>query len=197
MRLTPERAMLGRGHPVRLLQTLVKAGLILAVIAATLGGAVALGSTLFEAPPRDAAEFAARIEAGSTHAQPARRRTAAERRYVLALSDLCAERNERLRGLERRVKEVDVIGRLRGWRTIFADYSEEVATLEPPRGYQAAASRVGDLGSAMLDLVDGALEAKRAGDREGFEAKTRGAELLDARYDQAVIHLDAPVCATA
>jgi hypothetical protein len=182
---------------VRLVQTLVKAGLILAVIAATLGGAVALGSTLFDAPPRDAAEFAAQIEAGSTHAPPTQKRTADERRYVLDLGDLCAARNERLRGLERRVKSVDVVGRLRGWRAIFADYSEGFAALAPPRRYQAAADRVGDLGQAMLDLTDGALEAKRAGDREGFEAKTRAAELLDARYDQAVLHLDAPACVTA
>jgi hypothetical protein len=197
MSLAPERAMLGRGHPVRLVQTLVKAGLILAVIAATLGGAVALGSTLFEAPPRDAAEFAARVEAGSTHAPPTRKLTAAERRYVLDLADLCAARNERLRGLERRVKSVDVVGRLRGWRAIFADYSENFAALPAPRRYEAGADRVGDLGRAMLDLTDGALEAKRAGDREGFEAKTRAAELLDARYDEAVLRLDSPACITA
>jgi hypothetical protein len=181
---------------VRLVQTLVKAGVILAVIAATLGGAVALGSTLFDAPPRDAAEFAAQIEAGSTHAPPSRKRTAAERRYLLDLGDLCAARNERLRGLERRVKSVDVVGRLRGWRAIFADYSEDFGALATPRRYQAAADRVGDLGRAMLDLTDGALEARRGGDREGFEAKTRAAELLDARYDQAVLHLDAPACVT-
>jgi hypothetical protein len=181
---------------VRLVQTLAKAVLILAVIAATLGGAVALGSTLFEAPPRDAAEFAARVEAGSTYAAPGQKRTAAERRYVLAVGSLCGERNERLLGLERRVKEADVPGRLRGWRAIFAAYSEDFAALEPPQRYRAGADRVGDLGRAMLALTDGALEAKRAGDLEGFEAKTRAAELLDARYDQAVLHLEAPACAT-
>ncbi len=188
--------MLGRGQPVRLVQTLVKAGVILAIIAATLGGAVALGSTLFDTPPRDAAEFAARIEAGSTHAEPSGKRTAAERRYVLAHGDLCARRNERLRGLERRVKEVDVSGRMRGWRTILADYSESFAALEPPGRYRAGAGRVGDLNRAMLAVTEGALEARRAGDREGFEAKRRAAELLDARYDQAVLHLDAPGCPT-
>jgi hypothetical protein len=181
---------------VRLVKTLVKAGLILAVIAATLGGAVALGGTLFESPPRDAAEFAARVEAGSTHATPAQKRTAEERAYVLGLSDLCAGRNERLRGLERRVKSADLIGRLRGWRTIFAAYSEDFGALKPPRRYQAAADRVGDLGTAMLDLIDRAFEAKRAGDLQGYEAKTRAAELLDARFDEAVLHLDAPACAT-
>ena len=182
---------------MRLAQTLVKAGLILAVIAATLGGAAALGSTLFDTPPRNAAEFAARVEAGSTHAEPAEKRTAADRHYVLALNDICAERNERLRALERRVKEVDVVGRLRGWRVILADHVEGFAALEAPRRYQAAADRVDDLGRTMLALADGALAAKRAGDREGFEAKRRATELVDARSDQAVLHLDAPACATA
>ena len=83
--------MEGWGTPVRLAQTLVKAAVILALIAATLGGAVALGSTLFEAPPRDAAEFAARIEAGSTHAPPSAKHSVDERRYILAVSELCAK----------------------------------------------------------------------------------------------------------
>ena len=48
----------------------------------------------------------------------------------------------------------------------------------------------------MLDLADGALEARRSGDRETFDAKVRGEELLDARYDQAVLRVDAPACAT-
>ena len=101
---------------MRLVQTLAKAVVILAVIAATLGGAVALGSTLFESPPRDAAEFAARVEAGSTYAPPAETRTAAERRYILAVGELCAERNEQVHDLEERVPAADSVGRLRGWR---------------------------------------------------------------------------------
>ena len=118
---------------MRLAQTLVKAAVILALIAATLGGAVALGSTLFEAPPRDAAEFAARVEAGSTHAPPAVRRTAAERRYILDVSELCAKRNERLRDLELRVAEADRVARLRAWRAIQADYATDFEALTPPR----------------------------------------------------------------
>ena len=181
---------------MRLLQTLVKAGVILAVIAATLGGAVALGSTRFEAPPRDAGEFAAQVEAGSTHVVPARKRTPAERRYVLALGDLCFDRNERLRDLEHTMKAADVVGRLRGWRAIFAAYAEDFTALTPPPRLQAVAGRVSELSAAMLDLSGGALESKRAGDLEGFEAKTQAVELLDARYDQAVLRLDAPACAT-
>jgi len=189
--------MLARGTPVRLAQTLAKAGVILAVIAVALGGAVALGSSLFDAPPRDAAEFAARIEAGSTHAVPPHKRTAAERHYILELSDLCADLNERLGDVERKVSEADRVARLRGWRTIFAAFSEDFAALPPPDNYADAAARASDLSQAMLDLAGGALEARRSGDRETFEAKVRGGELLDARYDQAVLRLDAPACATS
>jgi hypothetical protein len=188
--------MLRWGHPVRLVRTLVKAASILAVIALALGGAVALGSTLFEAPPRDAAEFAARIEAGSRHAQPRERRTVAERRYMLALAELCTERNERLGDLERTVAEADRVRRLRAWRAVFADYANGFAALAPPRRYRADATRAAALARGMLDLSDGALEARRGGDRETFAAKARGVELLDARHDQAVRRLDAPVCAT-
>jgi hypothetical protein len=181
---------------VRLAQTLVKAALILAVIALALGGAVALGSTLFEAPPRDAAEFAARVEAGSRHAQPDEKRTVAERRYVLALGELCAERNERLGDLERTVPEADRVRRLRSWRAVFAEYADGFAALRPPRRYRADAMRAAALAQGMLDLTDGALEARRGGDREAFDAKARGVELLAARLDQAVLRLDAPVCAS-
>ena len=41
------------------------------------------------------------------------------------------------------------------------------------------------LDRGMLALTDEALEARRAGDRELFEAKLAAAELLDARYDEA------------
>jgi hypothetical protein len=182
---------------VRLAQTLLKAALILAVIAVALGGAVALGSTLFDAPPRDAADFAAQIEAGSVHAAAPVTRTKAERRYVLDLTELCQERNEDLRTLGRRVKAADQAARLRGWQTIFTRFSEDVSGLSTPKAYEEAAGRSADLVAAMLAVADGALQAKRDGDRETFEAKTRAAELLDARYDQAVLRLDAPACATA
>jgi hypothetical protein len=197
MRSGGERAMLGWGHPVRLAQTLAKAVVILAVIAATLGGAAALGSTLFEAPPRDAAEFAARVEAGSIHAPPAEKRTQAERTYILAVGALCAERNEQVRDLEQRVPAYDEVGRTRGRRRIQADHAEAFAALAPPKRFRPIAARVAALDQGILDLADGALKARRRGDREAFEAKREAAELLDARYDQAVLGLDAPVCAAS
>ena len=189
--------MLPWGNPVRLAQTLAKAAVILAIIAATLGGAVALGSTLFDSPPRDAADFAARIEAGSTHAPPAEKRTADERRYVLAVSGLCAERNERIRDLEREVSAADEVGRLRGWHRIEAAYAKGFAALSPPKRFRPTAAGMSTVDQGMLDLADAALEARRAGDRETFEAKRAAAELLDARYDEAARALGAPVCTAA
>ena len=187
--------MQGSEHPVRLAQTLVKAAVILALIAATLGGAVALGSTLFEPPPRDAAEFAARIEAGSTHAAPAERRTAAERRYILDVSELCAERNERARDLELKVSEADEIAWLRAWRVIQADYAADFEALPPPRVFREDAARAIALDQSMLDLTADALEARRSGNREAYETKMRAAELLGEQSDAAMVSLEAPVCA--
>jgi hypothetical protein len=180
---------------VRLAQTLVKAAVILALIAATLGGAVALGSTLFEPPPRDAAEFAARVEAGSTHAPPAVKRTATERRYILDVDELCAKRNERLRQLETRVSEADPVATLRGWRAIHADYAADFASLAPPRVFRATATRAKALDRSMLALAAAALEARSSGDREEFETKARATELLGQQHDAVMIQLEAPVCA--
>jgi hypothetical protein len=182
---------------VRLARTLAKAVVTLAVIAVTLGGAVALGGTLFEPPPRDAADFAARVEAGSTPAPPVEKRTKAERAYVLAVSELCKDRNERVSDLEQRVSAADEVGRTRGWRQIQAEHAEAFAALKPPKRFGPIAARVGALDRGMLDLAGGALEAHRNGDREAFEARLAAAKLLDGRYDQAVLGLDAPACAAA
>jgi hypothetical protein len=180
---------------MRLAQTLAKAIVILAVIAATLGGAVALGSTLFDSPPRNAAEFAARVEAGSTHAAPAAKRSAAERSYIIELSELCADRADRLRDLERRVKESDELGSLRGRRAILAAFTRDFAALAPPRRFRADAREAALLDQGMLDLDDGALAARRAGDRETYEDKLRAAELLEERSDRVMLRLEAPACA--
>lgn len=180
---------------MKIVQTLVKAAVILALIAATLGGAVALGSTLFEPPPRDAADFAARVEAGSTHAPLSAKRTAAERRYVLEVSELCAKRNERVRNLALRVSEDDRVAWVRAWRAIHADYAADFEALPPPRVFRQGAARAIALDQSMLDLTAGALEARRSGDRDGFATKVAAAELLQEQSDAAMLALDTPVCA--
>ena len=180
---------------MKIVQTLVKAAVILALIAATLGGAVALGSTLFEPPPRDAADFAARVEAGSTHAPLSAKRTAAERRYVLEVSELCAKRNERVRNLALRVSEDDRVAWIRAWRAIHTDYAADFEALPPPRVFRQGAARAIALDQSMLDLTAGALEARRSGDRDGFATKVAAAELLQEQSDAAMLALDTPVCA--
>jgi hypothetical protein len=91
------------------LTKLVKTLAVAALSAAALGGAAALGSNLFESPPKDAADFAERVEAGSTHIDPNRKPivppkptktsqsaternpTAAERRYVRTMNAWCVQ----------------------------------------------------------------------------------------------------------
>lgn len=180
---------------MRLARSLAKTAAILTVVAATLGGAAALGSTLFPRPPRDAAEFAARVEAGSTHAPPAEKRTRAERRYVLALTALCNRTNQSLSDLERKAEQLTRPAHQRSWRAVFARFDEEFRALEPPRRYRADAARIAALDRGMIDLVDSALAARRSGDRETHETKVKAAALLDARFDERMRSLGAPACA--
>jgi len=181
---------------VRLARTLAKAAVILAVVVVALGGAAALGSTLFEWPPRDAAEFAARVEAGSTHAPPAERRTAAERRYLLRLNELCTRTNEEYADLERRTATLEPAAAFRSWQKVFARFDRRFQSLEPPKRYRADAARIAALGRGMLDLAEGALDARSRGDRETYDTKREAAELLDDRFDETMLRLDAAACAT-
>jgi hypothetical protein len=180
---------------VRLARSLVKATAILTVVAATLGGAVALGSTLFPRPPRDAAEFAARVEAGSSHAPPPEKRTKVERRYVLSLASLCARTRDAFVELEHDADGLTPAGHLRRWRAIVARFDASFRALQAPARYRADAARVAALDGGMLALADAALAARRRGDRETYATKVRAAALLDARFDERMRGLDAPACA--
>jgi hypothetical protein len=191
-----ERAMLGRGNPVRLARSLVKAVVVLAVVAGALGGAAALGSSLFPRPPRDAAEFAALVEAGSTHALPAEGRTRAERRYVLRLLALCQRTAEARARLERDRGALTRPAYVRAWRSVLASFDEGFRALDAPERYRADADRIASLDRALLDLADRALEARKAGDRAGFDDRLEAQELLQARFDETMQRLDAPACAS-
>src|SRR5919106_4072747 len=89
---------------MRLVRRLFKLLVVVAVAAAVLGGAAALGSTLFEAPPKDAAEFADWVAEGSKHADPSdgkgkaadRQRTPAERRFIRRLNEMCSRQEREL-----------------------------------------------------------------------------------------------------
>jgi hypothetical protein len=94
----------------RVLTKLVKTLGVAVLAVAALGGAAALGSNLFDTPPKDAADFAERVEAGSTHIDPdreppvvprkrkrgagkteERKPTAAERRYARTMNAWCVQ----------------------------------------------------------------------------------------------------------
>jgi hypothetical protein len=181
---------------VRLARPLLKFVTVLAIVAAALGGAVALASTLFEEPPRDAAEFAARIEAGSERAKLRERSTAAERRYVLDLNDLCARTDGAYQDLRRNQAGKARLQRLRSWRQAFARFDREFQALTPPKRDRLPAATVVRLNRATLALTDGALAALRAGDEDGYDAKVAATKLIDMRFDEAVRRLGAPSCAS-
>jgi hypothetical protein len=181
---------------VRLARPLLKAITVLVIVAAAFGGAVALASTLFERPPRDAAEFAARVEANSEHAPPPERSTAAERRYVLDLNDICDRADEAYDDLRRNSAGKTRLQQLRSWRVVFARFDREFLALTPPKRARLDAATVARLNRATLALTDGAVAALRARDENGYDAKVAATELIDTRFDQAMRRLGAPSCAS-
>jgi hypothetical protein len=181
---------------LRLARPLLKLITVLAIVAAAFGGAVALASTLFEGPPRDAAEFAERIEAGSEHAEPPERATSAERQYVLDLNDLCARTDDAYQEARRNQAGKARLQRLRSWRAVFADFDRGFRALTPPKSFRLEAANVTRLNRSTLALADGAIAALRAGDDEGYEARVAATKLIDARFDQAIRRLGAPSCAS-
>jgi hypothetical protein len=185
------------GNPVRLARPLLKVVTVLVIVAAAFGGAVALASTLFEGPPRDASEFAARVAAGSERAKPRERSTAAERRYVLDLNDLCARTDEAYEDLRRNQAGKARLQRLRSWRQVFARFDREFRALTPPKPDRLDAAAVVRLNGATLALTDSAIAALRAGDEDGYDAKVAATMLIDARFDETVRRLGAASCASA
>ena len=179
---------------MRLARPLLKLITVLAIVAAAFGGAVALASTLFEGPPKDAADFAQRIEDGSKHAEPPERSTAAERQYVLDLNDLCDSTDEAYLDARRNQAGQARVQRLRSWRAVFADFDRAFKALTPPKRDRLEAANIRRYNRSTLALTDGAIAALRAGDEDGYEARLAATELVDARFDQAIRRLGAPSC---
>lgn len=179
---------------MRLARPLLKIVTVLVVAAAAFGGAVALASTLFERPPRDAEEFAALVEAGSKHAGPPERSTVAERRYVLALNDLCDRTDEAYADLRRDQAGKARLQRLRSWRQVFARFDREFQALTPAKPNRLDAATVARLNRSTLALSDGAIAALRARDEEGYDAKVAAIKIIDARFDETMRSLGAPSC---
>jgi hypothetical protein len=181
---------------VRLARPFLKLMTVLAIVAAAFGGAVALASTLFERPPRDAAEFAQRVEDGSKHAKPPERATAAERQYVLDLNDLCQRTDDAYQEARRNQAGKARLQRLRSWRAVFAEFDREFRAITPPKRDRLEAANVARLNRSTLALTDGAIAALRAGDEDGYDAKVAATKLIDVRFDQAMRRLGAPACAS-
>ena len=178
---------------MRLARTLLKTVIVLAFAAAALGGAAALGSTLFEEPPRDAAEFAQRVAAGSTrHEQDGKPRTAEEKRYVRRVNSLCARYDARTDALAGRRQAAVLDGILRERHLFVARFK----ALDAPGRYAKPAQRLlaveAEVQPAMQEIAD----ALRAGASEPPPALQRKLERLDAGYDVLLRDLGARKCTT-
>lgn len=182
---------------MRLARKLLKTVVVLAVAAGALGGAVALGSTLFERPPRDAAEFAARAKGvaetsrggGATALPAGKRRSAAAKaraRYARALDAAC----------RRQIRDYDALGTPRTLAEL-ETYLERVLALA--RGYQGESlgvrtppafrdeeARYEALGAEGLDLLERMLAAARRSDPDTIALLgTRLLDLADEQNEQA------------
>jgi hypothetical protein len=176
---------------VRLARTLLKAVIVLAFAAAALGGAAALGSTLFEQPPRDAEEFAQRIEAASArHEREGAPRTAEEKRYVRRVNALCARYDARTDALAGRKPAAILDGILRERRA----FVERFGALDAPGRYGKPAQRLLAVETEVQPALQAVAEALRRGASEPPPALKRKLERLDAGYDVLLRDLDARKC---
>jgi hypothetical protein len=136
---------------------LFKALFVLVFVGAALGGAAAVGSTLFDDPPRDAAEFAEWVERGSEHIDPRESKeraarlaklkraekeqrktkrsgpTTAERRYGRTLSAWCVQQERDLEGLG---YPYDAEAWLDRWLTLSRSWRARVAALDAPSRFR-------------------------------------------------------------
>ncbi|MGH3035480.1 MAG: hypothetical protein ACRDON_13135 [Gaiellaceae bacterium] len=189
---------------MRLVNVLVKVLVVAGVAGGMLGGAAALGSTLFEAPPHDAAEFAERVEAGSTHwddiettevkgavAGRKQRRTPAERRYVRELNSLCRRGGLRLEPPKTQAAAVRFLEQL---AVTIGAQMDALPALRPPRSYRDEAARLVRLGRSNARVLDEAADAVRRDDARAYQAiKAKGAR-LDARMLAIYRRLGAGAC---
>jgi hypothetical protein len=177
---------------MRLVRRLFKILVVVAAAAAVLGGAAALGSTLFEAPPKDAAEFAERVAAGSERSRP--ERTRAEAGYVRRLNALCTRMNrdvDRLRqpdGLE------EFAMFLGSWKLLVRGFDADFRTLSAPPRYRADARRIVELDRAVLRVGAAAERAARRGHRHSFSVSMEERKRLDRSFDRVMRRIGATVC---
>jgi hypothetical protein len=178
---------------VRLARTLIKALIVLAVAAGALGGAAALGSTLFEQPPRDAAEFAQRVEAGSERVVD-ERRTRAERRFARRLTALCL----RQRPVEDELGVPESVPELPAWyrraRPVALRHAAQVAALEPPPSYRDEMRELLTLERRAVNLLDRLVDRLGSGDRAAFEEMRPGLDRIQARSNELLAQVGGLGC---
>lgn len=180
---------------------LVKALFVLVIVGAALGGAVALGSTLFDNPPRDAAEFAQWVEEGSQHIDPNRKPpkatkpdkkarakprktgpTPAERRYGRTLSRWCAEQEEDVAALG---YAYDAEAWVATWLTLSRSWRARVAALDAPPRFERKRARYLRSWERLEGISVRLARANARGD------SVASLELWDAWIDLAAVNSDA------
>lgn len=178
------------------------------VAAAALGGAAAIGGTIFESPPKDLADWAERVEAGSRHADPNRARpqksksekkksgdadadrkpTTAERRYARTLSAWCIEQERDVAALGRFYTIGDFLALSRGWRS-------RVAALEAPPAFRDERERYLRAWAKLDTIAVQMARANAANDSvAGLEAYDRWVHTAAAQSD-AALSMGADACA--
>lgn len=180
---------------------LVKTLGVAALAASALGGAAALGGTLFESPPRDAAEFAERVEAGSTHVDPnrrhlpapkkrakkahakaAQRRTAAERTYARTMNAWCVRQ-------EQDVAQLNIYASdgLSSWLSLSRNWRARVAALRPPPRFRDEAARYLSTWERLEQITVRMTSANQRGDSvASLELYDRWVHTAAAQGDAAI-----------
>jgi hypothetical protein len=178
---------------MRLVRRLFKILVVVAAAAAVLGGAAALGSTLFEAPPKDAAEFAERVAAGSERSRP--ERTRAEAGYVRRLNALCTRMNRDVDRLPQPDGLEEFATFLGSWELLVRGFDADFRALSAPPRYRAEARRIVELDRAVLRVGAAAERAARRGHRHSFSVSMEESKRLDRSFDRVMRRIGATVCA--
>jgi hypothetical protein len=208
---------------VKLVKMLVKVLMVAGLAAGTLGGAAALGSTLWDAPPRDAAEFAERVEAGSVHlqpeptsgetgaladqghgetkqdkpkAKPGLRRTPAEQRYARALNGICVRAKDELRALGRPRSLVELEEYLNRALALWDRYEARFAASVPPARFRDEAAKMRDLDARGERLLRRTLRAARERDSYALLDLSDRLISLGLRENDLYSRMGAAQCAT-
>ncbi|MGH3091047.1 MAG: hypothetical protein ACRDOG_01765 [Gaiellaceae bacterium] len=177
---------------MRLVRRLFKILVVVAAAAAVLGGAAALGSTLFEGPPKDAAEFAERVASGSERSRP--ERTHAEARYVRRLNALCTRMNRDFDALPRPGGLEEFGTYLESWQGLVRSFDADFRALPAPPRYRADARRIVELDRAALRVGAAGERAARRGHRHAFGVSAAEGKRLDRSFDRVMRRIGASVC---